>query len=320
MQPMVSQEAYETSQAFIADIQPVNHFSPQEATQTIATSLNVQQPQPLPNNLGSYSHQSSIATTAAVATMNDYSHHSPIAPAPATMTDYSHRSPIATATTAMAAMSEYSQNSPISTATTPMNDYSHRSPTVTATTPANNYSHQLPVATTTSPMADYSHHSPITAPNVISHTSPAATCPVAAVDSYSHQAPAVQTTAAATVAAPTTIPATERLPPPTQLIYPDMITEPVYKALKPDELAKIIFCRYCQKKFTFLSEHLAHMKVHTQDVESVSQMSINIWIQVKKKLKTLMFSKYPLQLCNCVDSKSNFIIFKILVNGNNLYL
>ena len=61
-----------------------------------------------------------------------------------------------------------------------------------------------------------------------------------------------------------------------------MIGEPVYKALKADELAKIIFCRYCQKRFTFLSEHLAHMKSHTPDVESVSQMSINIWIQVKK--------------------------------------
>jgi hypothetical protein len=59
-----------------------------------------------------------------------------------------------------------------------------------------------------------------------------------------------------------------------------MIPDSIYKALKPDELTKIECCRYCQKKFTFLSEHLAHMKAHTQDVESVSQMSINIWIQV----------------------------------------
>ena len=65
-----------------------------------------------------------------------------------------------------------------------------------------------------------------------------------------------------------------------RLIYADMITDSIYKCLKPDELKKIEFCRYCKKKFTFLSEHLVHMRVHTQDVESVSQMSINIWIQV----------------------------------------
>jgi hypothetical protein len=206
-QSMVSQEAYETSQAFIAGIEPVNHFSPPEAShqiRTVATSLNM---------------SSQNNTELVPEIIAGYSHHSPVSSTPASsLTTYSH------------------QSSPVTTTTTVGGVFSHNSP-ANITTAITNIN------------SDFSHHSP---------------------------------TAVAATITTTTKMNEENVQAQLQLVYPDMITEPIYKALKTDELAKIIFCRYCQKKFTFLSEHLAHMKVHTQDVESVSQMSINIWIQGRK--------------------------------------
>ncbi len=204
-QPMVSQEAYETSQAFIAGIEPVNHFSPpavSQQTSSVATSLNFSSQndtQLLPEIISGYSHP----PVSSASSLTNYSHHN---------------SPATTITTSGV---HFSPNSPanITSAITNIN-------------------------------SDFSHHSPVAVATTITKTN--------------------------------TKIMEENVPPQTQLIYPDMITEPIYKALKTDELAKIIFCRYCQKKFTFLSEHLVHMKGHTQDVESVSQMSINIWIQGRK--------------------------------------
>ena len=198
-QPLVTDESFETNQAFIASIQPANHFSPTEASAAAmtsvipSTSLNVLPANPV---TASYPHQSPV--NAAIPLVGDYSHHSPV-PVPTSI----------------------------------------RSPA----------------------MPDLSHHSP-------QQPQLPQTLLIAATQDQVIQ-PAV-------VSAPAPIQHEERVP---RLIYPDMITESIYKALKPDELTKIECCRYCQKKFTFLSEHLAHMKVHTQDVESVSQMSINIWIQ-----------------------------------------
>ena len=235
---MVSQEAYDTSQAFIADIEPVNHFSPpgmlQAATASSVATLQTAAPSRGNNALPAFSTvspslQGSISSgnnaMHQTANLGDYSQHqSPVAPSPVTATpsmpDFSHPAPVAI-------------TNPI------MPDYStHLSPA-----PAG-YSQQP---------------SPLTAPTYIQSSSASATT---TTDNTSH------------------------------LIYADMIGEPVYKALKADELAKIIFCRYCQKRFTFLSEHLAHMKSHTPDVESVSQMSINIWIQVKTiKNPLILFKK-----------------------------
>ena len=50
----------------------------------------------------------------------------------------------------------------------------------------------------------------------------------------------------------------------------------VVQALKTDELEKIVKCRFCSRKFTFLSEHLAHMKAHTDNVDSIVEMSIKV--------------------------------------------
>ena len=211
-QPLVSQEAYKMSQAFISGIEPVNHFSPPEASQqasSVASSLSV---------------SSQNNTQLVPEIISGYSHQPPVSSAPASiLTNYSHH------------------NSPVSTTATVGGIFSHNSPAniTTAITKIN---------------SNFSQHSPAAA--------------------------------AATIITTNTTTATkmteENVQPQPQLIYPDMITEPIYKALKAEELAKIIFCHKCQKKFTFLSEHLAHMKVHNPDVESVSQMSINIWIQGRK--------------------------------------
>ena len=65
---------------------------------------------------------------------------------------------------------------------------------------------------------------------------------------------------------------------PKTLIFVENLKETIYGVLKPKELEKIIHCRYCSRKFTFLSEHLSHLKKHTHDVDSVVEMSIKIWV------------------------------------------
>ena len=60
------------------------------------------------------------------------------------------------------------------------------------------------------------------------------------------------------------------------LLCPDDMDQTLYTALKPHELDKIIKCRFCNRKFTFLSEHLVHMKTHTHNVDSIVEMSIKV--------------------------------------------
>ena len=69
---------------------------------------------------------------------------------------------------------------------------------------------------------------------------------------------------------------------PKVLIFVEQLKESVYKGLKPKELDKIIQCRYCPKKFNFLAEHLSHLKKHTQNVESVAEMTIKMWVPDRK--------------------------------------
>ena len=66
--------------------------------------------------------------------------------------------------------------------------------------------------------------------------------------------------------------------PKTTLVFVEDLEGTVYNVLKPKELQKIIQCRYCSREFTFLAEHLSHLKKHTQDVDSVVEMSIKIWV------------------------------------------
>ena len=75
------------------------------------------------------------------------------------------------------------------------------------------------------------------------------------------------------------------------MLFPEDIDQTLYQALKPDELEKIIKCRFCGRKFTFLSEHLVHMKMHTHDVDSIVEMSIKIWVQ-DRKLRCDMCKKF----------------------------
>ena len=65
---------------------------------------------------------------------------------------------------------------------------------------------------------------------------------------------------------------------PKSLMFVEDLEGTIYNVLKPKELQKIIQCRYCSREFTFLSEHLSHLKKHTQDVDSVVEMSIKIWV------------------------------------------
>ena len=69
---------------------------------------------------------------------------------------------------------------------------------------------------------------------------------------------------------------------PKVLIFVEQLKESVYKGLKTKELDKIIQCRYCPKRFNFLAEHLSHLKKHTQDVESVAEMTIKMWVPDRK--------------------------------------
>ena len=227
---MVSQEAYDTSQAFIADIEPVNHFSPPGMLQAAtASSVATLQTATLPSSNNPLPAFSTVANSSGMlqASSNNSLHQT------ANLGDYSqHQSPVAP--------------SPAATSTS-MPDFSHPSPAAITNPIIPDYTTHLSPAT---PASGYSQPSPLTTTAATSGFVQSSPAPTTTGDNSSH------------------------------LIYADMIGEPVYKALKTDELAKIIFCRYCQKRFTFLSEHLAHMKVHTPDVESVSQMSINIWIQV----------------------------------------
>ena len=62
------------------------------------------------------------------------------------------------------------------------------------------------------------------------------------------------------------------------LVFVEDLEGTIYNVLKPKELQKIIQCRYCSREFTFLAEHLSHLKKHTQDVDSVVEMSIKIWV------------------------------------------
>ena len=71
-------------------------------------------------------------------------------------------------------------------------------------------------------------------------------------------------------------------PAPKKLVFIEDLDQQIYVALKPKELDKIISCRYCPRKFKFLAEHLSHLKKHTQDVDSVVEMSIKIWVQDRK--------------------------------------
>ena len=64
----------------------------------------------------------------------------------------------------------------------------------------------------------------------------------------------------------------------TTLVFVEDLEGTIYNVLKPKELQKIIQCRYCSREFTFLAEHLSHLKKHTQDVDSVVEMSIKIWV------------------------------------------
>ena len=240
---MVSQEAYDTSQAFIADIEPVNHFSPpgmlQAATAnsvaTLQTATSSSGNKPLPA-FSTVTNSSGMLQANSITSGNSSSLHQT-----ANLGDYSqHQSPVA--------------QSP-ATGTSSMPDFSHPSPAAAAIT------NQI--------MPDYTTH--LSPAPTSGYSQPSSLTTTAATSSFVQSSPAPTTTSAGG-----------------NLIYADMIGEPVYKALKTDELAKIIFCRYCQKRFTFLSEHLAHMKAHTPDVESVSQMSINIWIQVPLNLNKIV--------------------------------
>ena len=51
-----------------------------------------------------------------------------------------------------------------------------------------------------------------------------------------------------------------------QFIFPEEMQDTLYPSLKPGELEKIIKCRFCQRQFTFLSEHLVHLEMHTNIV------------------------------------------------------
>ena len=70
----------------------------------------------------------------------------------------------------------------------------------------------------------------------------------------------------------------EEITEPKSLMFVEDLEGTIYNVLKPKELQKIIQCRYCSREFTFLSEHLSHLKKHTQDVDSVVEMSIKIWV------------------------------------------
>ncbi len=66
------------------------------------------------------------------------------------------------------------------------------------------------------------------------------------------------------------------------LTYPDSLTSSIYVALKSKELHKITDCRYCDRVFKFLAEHLSHLKKHTSDVESVVEMTMKMWVPDRK--------------------------------------
>ena len=90
---------------------------------------------------------------------------------------------------------------------------------------------------------------------------------------------------------------------PKQLLFVEDMKGTIYNGLKPKELDKVIQCRYCPRKFTFLSEHLAHLKKHTQDVDSVVEMSIKIWVPHRIKCDKCKFkTSYTLDYARHKDT------------------
>ena len=90
---------------------------------------------------------------------------------------------------------------------------------------------------------------------------------------------------------------------PKQLLFVEDMKGTIYNGLKPKELDKVIQCRYCPRKFTFLSEHLCHLKKHTQDVDSVVEMSIKIWVPHRIKCDKCKFkTSYTLDYARHKDT------------------
>lgn len=90
---------------------------------------------------------------------------------------------------------------------------------------------------------------------------------------------------------------------PKTLVFIEDLKDSVYLSLKPKELDKIVKCRYCPRSFKFLSEHLAHLKKHTQDVDSVVEMSIKIWVPKRLKCELCKFkTSYTLDYAKHKDT------------------
>ena len=62
---------------------------------------------------------------------------------------------------------------------------------------------------------------------------------------------------------------------------PSQLQNP-YPALKPGEKDTLTQCRYCSKRFVFVSELLVHLQKHVPDVNSVAEMSLKIWVQDRR--------------------------------------
>ena len=76
-----------------------------------------------------------------------------------------------------------------------------------------------------------------------------------------------------------------------KFLFPEEMKETLYPLLKPKELEKVIRCNKCSRKFNFLSEHLVHLEMHTQNVESTVEMSVNVWVQ-DRRLKCELCKKF----------------------------
>jgi hypothetical protein len=75
------------------------------------------------------------------------------------------------------------------------------------------------------------------------------------------------------------------------LVFPEEMKDTLYPSLKPKELDKVIKCRFCERQFTFLSEHLVHLEMHTTDVDQFVEMSIKVWVP-DRRLKCDLCKKF----------------------------
>jgi hypothetical protein len=56
----------------------------------------------------------------------------------------------------------------------------------------------------------------------------------------------------------------------------------LYSGLRPEDLDPLLTCKFCRRRFLFVSEHLVHLKKHTARVEEMVEMTMKIWLQGRK--------------------------------------